>query len=155
MGKIVEKVAATLQQYLLGIQHIGHVVSDLDEALATFARVYGVDISAARREPPAGVDSPSRFAFVKVGDTEFELIEACDPELRARIEQFPSGSGGLNHIAWRVSDLNAALALLAAQGIVPGHVTPDGPVMFANKALVYLDPATTGGILIELIEIFV
>ncbi|WP_372865482.1 VOC family protein [Spongiibacter sp.] len=146
-------MSATLQQYLLGIQHVGHVVSDLDEAVANFSRVYGSDPEGVRWEPPAGVSSPSRFAFVRVGDTEFELIEATDPQLREVIERYPSGLGGLNHIAWRVSDMTAAMALLADQGIVPGHVTPDGPVSFGNKKLVYLDPSTTGGLLLELIEI--
>lgn len=106
-----------------------------------------------RLEPEAGVDSPSRFAFFSVAGTEFELIEACDPDLKALIETYPSGAGGINHTAWRVRELDKVMSLLADKGIVPGHVTPAGPVTFGNKTLVYLDPKTTGGHLIELIEI--
>jgi hypothetical protein len=74
--------------------------------------------------------------------------------MRAQIEKYPSGGAGINHIAWRVKALDTVMTMLAAQGIKPGHVTPGGPVRFGSKALVYLDPATTGGALVELIEIF-
>jgi catechol 2,3-dioxygenase-like lactoylglutathione lyase family enzyme len=147
-------IAATLEHYIIGLQHIGHVVSDLDVAVANFERVYGIDRADVRWEPAAGVDSPSRFAFVTVAGTEFELIEASDPGLRAVIEKYPSGGAGINHVAWRVENLEALMGVLAEKGIVPGHVTPNGPVRFGHKALVYLDPDTTGGVLIELIEVF-
>lgn len=150
----MKNLASTLQHYIVGIQHIGHVVSDLDKAVADFAALYGIDVNEVRWEPSAGVDSPSRFAFVTVADTEFELIEARDPQMRAQMEKYPSGGAGINHIAWRVKELDTVMAMLAVQGVFPGHVTPGGPVRFSSKALVYLDPATTGGALIELIEVF-
>ena len=150
----MKNLATSLQHYIVGIQHIGHVVSDLDKAVADFDALYGIDPDTVRWEPPVGVDSPSRFAFVTVAGTEFELIEARDPQMRAQIEKYPSGGAGINHIAWRVRELNAVMTMLAEQGVRPGHVTPGGPVRFGSKALVYLDPATTGGMLVELIEIF-
>ena len=55
-------------------------------------------------------------------------------------------------MAWRVRDIEGALQRLHEQGIAPGHVTPDGVVSFGGKKMVYLDPATTGGLVIELIE---
>ena len=64
----------------------------------------------------------------------------------------PSGSAGINHMAWRVDDINAAVRLLASCNIHPGHVTPEGVVAIGAKKMVYLDPATTGGLVIELIE---
>jgi len=150
----MKNLASTLQHYIVGIQHVGHVVGDLDKTVADFEALYGIDVNDVRWEPPAGVDSPSRFAFVTVAGTEFELIEARDPQMRAQIEKYPSGGAGINHIAWRVRELDVVMAMLAEKGIFPGHVTPRGPVRFGSKALVYLDPATTGGMLVELIEIF-
>ncbi|MFT6287754.1 MAG: catechol 2,3-dioxygenase-like lactoylglutathione lyase family enzyme [Alcanivorax sp.] len=64
----------------------------------------------------------------------------------------PSGGAGINHVAWRVSDIEAALVSLLARGIRPGHVTPDGVVTIGKKKMVYLDPDTTDGLIIELIE---
>jgi len=104
------------------------------------------------REPEAG-DAPTLFAFVTVGDTEFELIQPVAEDFRIQLFGSPSGGAGINHVAWRVSDIDACMQLLAARGIGPGHVTPDGVVSFADRRLVYLDPGDTGGLLIELIEI--
>ena len=64
----------------------------------------------------------------------------------------PSGGAGINHVAWQVDDIEAAVAHLEAAGIYPGHVTPDGIVAIGDKKMVYLDPATTGGLVLELIE---
>jgi hypothetical protein len=55
-------------------------------------------------------------------------------------------------VAWRVDDIEAAVALLATNGIRPGHVTPDGIIAIGPKKMVYLDTATTGGLVIELLE---
>ena len=62
------------------------------------------------------------------------------------------GAGGINHLAWRVSDIELAVARLADRGIAPGYVTPDGIVQIGAKRMVYLDPATTGGLLVELLQ---
>jgi methylmalonyl-CoA/ethylmalonyl-CoA epimerase len=64
----------------------------------------------------------------------------------------PSGGAGINHVAWRVDDIDDAVALLARHEIYPGHVTPNGVIAIGQKKMVYLDPATTGGLIIELIE---
>ena len=42
--------------------------------------------------------------------------------------------------------------LLAERDIRPGHVTPDGIIAIGPRKMVYLDPATTGGQVIELIQ---
>lgn len=151
----MENISKVLRDHLLGLQHIGHVVADLNAAVAEFLRVYGVDPDTVRWEPPPGVETDSRFAFVSVAGCEFELIEPVSEKMRKTLLAKPSGSAGINHVAWRVQDMDGALEILASQGVYPGHVTPAGPVRFGNKALVYLDPATTGDMLIELVEVFV
>lgn len=141
-----------LKDYIVGLQHIGHIVSDLDEAVAAFCAVYGVDPQTVRREPQ-DADAQTLFAFVTVGATEFELIQPVSARFRQLLQQSPCGGAGINHVAWRVSDIDACVKLLALQGIGPGHVTPDGVVAFADRKLVYLDPGDTHDLLIELIEI--
>ncbi len=64
----------------------------------------------------------------------------------------PSGGAGINHVAWRVSDIDAAMEVLAGQGIRPGYVTPQGVMTIGPRRMVYLDPETTGGLMIELLE---
>ncbi|MGI9235070.1 MAG: VOC family protein [Woeseiaceae bacterium] len=147
-------IQETLKDYIVGLQHIGHVVPDLDEAVATFIAVYGIDEDDVRREPEdPDQEAATRFAFVSVGNTEFELIQPVTEEFRETLFESPSGGAGINHIAWRVSDIEACVNRLTVKGIRPGHVTPDGIVSFGNRKLVYLDPTDTHGMLIELIEI--
>ena len=140
-----------LSDYIIGLRHVGHVVEDLDAAVASFKRVYGIRSEAIRYLP--NDDQAARFAFITVGTTEFELVQPVSDELRATIAAHPNGSGGINHVAWRVSDLDACLEILGQLGIGPGHVTPDGPIGFKNVRFVYLDPTHCDGLLIELVEI--
>ena len=142
-----------LKDYILAPAHVGFVVHDLDAALAHAVSLYGLDEEAIRYEPADDVASPTRFAFFSVGGLEFEYIQPCDDHFKQLLFAAASGGGGINHVAWRVRDLAAALKALAEQGIVPGYVTPEGPVSIGQKRMVYLDPGTTGGQLIELIEL--
>ena len=146
-----------LKDHILGVAHVGFVVPDLDVAVTNARRVYGLASDDITYVPAAGEETPgvevlTRFAFYTVGDLEFELIEPCSEHFRQLLLDMPSGGAGINHVAWRVDDIQAAVALLAVHDIHPGHVTPDGVVAIGSKKMVYLDPATTGGLVIELIE---
>lgn len=144
---------SALNDYIVGLRHIGFVVDDLDTAVTSCQRLYGLPESAVRRLPDADDDNVrARFAFLSVGNNEFEFVQAVDEEVRSALSSRPSGSGGINHVAWQVSDLDACLQVLRQQGIGPGHVTPDGPVTFKQLSFVYLDPDACDGMLVELIE---
>jgi len=145
-------LAAGLASHLIRLQHVGHIVTDIEDAIASYQRIYGLDESSIRRVPDQGENTLSRFAFLDVAGTEFELIEPVSERFKALLFSVPSGAGGINHLAWRVRDLDGALSRLAEDGIRPGFVTPDGPVSLPDKRMVYLDPATTEGILVELLE---
>lgn len=146
-------IVKALKDYIVGLQHIGHIVEDLEESTAAFCRLYGLDDVAVCQVPeePDGSE-PSLFAFVSVGDTEFELIQPQSAEACAQLLESPRGGAGINHVAWRVSDIDACVELLAANGMRPGHVTPDGIVDTGRSRILYLDPVDTGGLLVELIE---
>jgi catechol 2,3-dioxygenase-like lactoylglutathione lyase family enzyme len=141
-----------LKDYIEVVAHVGFVVPDLVAAVADARRVYGLQESDISYVPEAGEEAATRFAFFTVGDLEFELIQPCSPEFRERLLSMPSGGAGINHVAWRVVDIEGAVAKLAQQGIYPGHVTPDGIINIGAKKMVYLDPDTTGGLVIELLE---
>jgi catechol 2,3-dioxygenase-like lactoylglutathione lyase family enzyme len=141
-----------LQDYILGPAHIGFIVPDLDEALAEASRVYGLEREAISLQPPPGEKAASRFAFFCVGGLQFEYIQPCSDYLRQMLLEMPSGGGGINHVAWRVRDIETCLGRLLEHGILPGHVTPEGVVSIGANKMVYLDPATTAGQVIELIE---
>ena len=141
-----------LKDRIIAAAHVGFVVPSLDEAVANAARVYGLAAEEVSYHPAPGESALTRFAFFRVGGLEFELIEPCSEQFRELLLGMPSGGAGINHVAWRVDDIEAAVALLATNGIRPGPVTPDGIIAIGPKKMVYLDPATTGGLVIELIE---
>ena len=147
-------IRSILSDYIIELQHIGHVVPDLDAALRTFKRVYGVADEAIRRVPEQASDSSDAlFAFVTIAGTEFELIQPLSEQFRSMLRDAPAGGAGINHVAWRVSDLEACMAVLNESGIGPGHVTPGGPFSYGNMKIVYLDPEACGDLYVELIEI--
>ena len=147
-------IVNTLKDYILGLQHIGHIVDDLEASIDAFRKLYGLEDAAIRRVPeePDGTEA-TLFAFVTIGDTEFEIIQPQSHEARADLMLSLCGGGGINHIAWRVSDIDAAVRVLGEQRVRPGHVTPDGVVDTGRSKMVYLNPADTDGLLVELVEI--
>ncbi|MCB1688681.1 MAG: VOC family protein [Halioglobus sp.] len=144
---------ATLADHILGPAHVGFIVPDLEKAVADACAVYGIAPERVHYHPERGTEGPTLFAFFNVAGLEFEYIEPREDHFRELLFTMPSGGGGINHVAWRVRDMDGALERLHSRGIVPGHVTPDGVVSFGGKKMVYLDPATTGGLVIELIEL--
>ena len=146
------EVTRVLRDYILAPAHVGFVVSDLAAAMAQAKRLYGLAEADISYQPEAGQDAPTRFAFFAVGGLQFEYIQPCDEHFRQLLLAEPSGGGGINHVAWLVRDIHIAVALLASRGILPGYVTPEGIIRIGEKQMVYLDPATTGGQLVELIE---
>jgi methylmalonyl-CoA/ethylmalonyl-CoA epimerase len=141
-----------LKDYIIEAAHIGFVVPDLELAINQAARVYGLSDNDISYQPEPGEEALTRFAFFSVGGLSFEYIQPCSDHFRQLLLAMPSGGGGINHIAWRVSDIDRVLEVLASRGIFPGHVTPDGVVVIGTKKMVYLDPVSTGGSVIELLE---
>lgn len=142
-----------LAQHILGLAHIGFIVEDLQLAIDEFVRVYGIDDAAINVQPPFEDEATTRFAFIDVAGVEFELIEPISDHFKAVLLAIPSGGAGINHVAYRVDNLEKVGALLTTRGIRPGHVTPDGIVDFGPKKMLYLNPEDTGGLVIELIEV--
>lgn len=139
---------ACLSEQIIGLAHVGFVVADLDSAVANQCALYGVNPAEVRYEGSADY---CRFAFINVAaGVSFELIQPVEAAMRAQLTERVSGPAGINHLAWWVRDMQQALATLAAAGIRPGYVTPDGPVTLGPKQLVYLNPDHCGGALVEL-----
>ena len=145
-------ITATLKDRIVGVAHVGFIVPDLDVALAGFCQIYGLELTAVDVQPPAGEEALTRFAFFQIGGLSFELIEPVSAQFKEQLLGMPSGGAGINHLAWRVDDIHAAVDLLAQRQIRPGHVTPDGVITIGERKMVYLDPETTGGQVIELIQ---
>ncbi len=150
----IENPAAALKDFIVGLRHVGHIVEDLAASIADFRRIYGLTDDDITVLPPFGQEAPARFGLLNVGGVEFELIEPISDDMKATLNAVASGAGGINHVAYVVSDIDAAMAVLAKQGIRPGHVTPDGVVDTGRTRIAYLNPADTSSLLIELVEVY-
>ncbi|MBP7073621.1 MAG: methylmalonyl-CoA epimerase [Clostridia bacterium] len=132
-------------QLVSKIDHIGIAVSNLDETVKLYRDVLGLELHGTEVVPEQKV----RVAFLPVGDTEVELLESTSAE--GPIAKFIEAKGqGIQHIAFRVNDIEAALEEMKAKGM---RLIDDKPRYGAGGAkIAFLHPKSTGGVLIELCE---
>src|SRR5919204_6141310 len=94
-----------------GIHHLGVAVDDLDEALATYERLFGAELEHRETVPEQGIEA----AAVRVGSGRVELLAALEED--TPVGRFLAKRGpGMHHVAYEVADLPAALADLAGVG---------------------------------------
>ena len=127
------------------IDHIGIAVSNLDEAVKLYKDVLGLELHGTEVVPEQKV----KVAFLTVGDTEVELLESTSAD--GPIAKFIETKGqGIQHIAFRVDDIEAALEEMRAKGM---RLIDEKPRYGAGGAkIAFLHPKSTGGVLIELCE---
>lgn len=152
----MSSIEQTLSSQIIGLAHAGFIVNDLMASIASFKHIYGVTDQHILVFPEFDVTGPelqTRFAFITINDTDIELIQPLNGNFKELVNSAPCGGGGINHLAWQVKDLDRCVAILAKINIKPGYVTPTGVIDTGAKKMVYLDPGTTDGLYIELIEI--
>lgn len=127
------------------VDHIGVAVSNLEEALKIYTDVLGLKLHGTEVVEEQKV----RVAFMPVGDTEIELLESTDPE--GPIAKFIEKRGeGIQHIAFRVDDIEEALEQMRRKGV---RLIDEKPRYGAGGArIAFLHPKSTGGVLVELCE---
>jgi methylmalonyl-CoA epimerase len=127
------------------IDHIAIAVSSMDEALATFKTLYGLEVSHTEDIASDKVAE----AMLDIGNTQLQLLAATDPE--STVAKFIEKRGpGLHHIAIRVDDIETTLAHLKQQG---AELLDDEPrIGGGGHRVAFVHPKTTGGVLIELVE---
>jgi methylmalonyl-CoA/ethylmalonyl-CoA epimerase len=130
---------------ILKIDHIGFAVKSIDAVKQLYSGLLG--FSHAGNETVA--EQKVTTAFFPVGDTEVELLESTSPD--GPIAKYIEKKGeGIQHIAFRVENLEEALAELKAKGI---QLIDEKPRRGAGGAkIAFLHPKSTFGVLIELCE---
>ena len=129
----------------LMLDHVGIAVEDLDESLKFYSGLLGLELKGTETVAEQKV----RTTFLPVGDSELELLETTDPE--GPIGKFIAAKGqGFQHIAFRVEDLDGALAELKAKGV---RLIDEVPRKGAGGArIAFIHPKATAGVLVELCE---
>jgi methylmalonyl-CoA/ethylmalonyl-CoA epimerase len=127
------------------VDHIGFVVRDVEEAVAFYTNTFGVDDWEHISMPERNME----LAATRVGGMLLELIAPTSEE--ASFAKYLRERGpGMHHIAYRVSDVAAALAEVKARGIQLIDEAPR-PGMH-NTLAAFLHPKSTMGVLIELVQ---
>jgi methylmalonyl-CoA/ethylmalonyl-CoA epimerase len=131
------------------VDHVGIAVADLDEAIAWYARTFGMRAVHEEVNEEMGV----REAMLQVGTdasaTQLQLLAPLSPD--STIGKFLDRRGpGIQQLAYRVEDIDAVTATLRERGIrllydVPRRGTAGARVNFIH-------PKDAGGVLVELVE---
>jgi methylmalonyl-CoA/ethylmalonyl-CoA epimerase len=127
------------------VDHIGIAVSNLEESIKFYEEVLGLKLHGTETVEEQKV----KVAFLPVGDTEVELLEATSPD--SPIAKFIEAKGqGVQHIAFKVDNIEEALEEMRAKGI---RLIDEKPRYGAGGAkIAFLHPKSTNGVLIELCE---
>ena len=126
------------------IDHLGIAVRSLSSAKALYEKL-GLSIS-----PEETVEHEQvKLVMVPVGESRLELLEATSPD--STIAKFIAKRGeGLHHVCLKVPDLAAAVARLKGDGI--RLVSEEIKVGAGGHRYVFVHPASTGGVLLELVQ---
>lgn len=128
----------------LPLDHVAIAVENLTTAQPVFESLLGVRGSPVERVAGQGVD----VVFIGEGEGRLELLEPLTPD--SAVGRFLARRGpGLHHIAYRVPDLEAALARLSADGVELIDRAPR-PGAHGHR-VAFLHPRSTGGVLVELV----
>lgn len=127
-----------------GIHHLGVAVSDLDEAMATYGRLFGATLEHRETIVDQGVE----VASLRVGEGRVELLAALGPE--TPVGRFLERRGpGMHHVAFEVGDVGAELDRLAADG---AELIDERPRQGAfGLEVAFVHPEASGGVLAELV----
>ena len=130
------------------VDHVGIAVPDLDAAVAWYAETLGLIATHTETNEEQGV----REAMLSVpGDTgaAVQLLAPLRPD--SPIGKFLDRNGpGIQQVAYRVADIDAACAALREKGLrllydAPRRGTADSRINFVH-------PKDAGGVLVELVQ---
>ncbi len=128
------------------LDHVAVAVRDLDAALDTHRRLYGIEPAYREVVESQGVEE----AMLPIGGSHLQLLQPLGPD--TPVGRFLAKRGeGLHHVAYAVTDIEAALAHLAAQGaeLVDAEPRPGG----RGARIAFVHPRAMAGVLVELVEV--
>jgi methylmalonyl-CoA/ethylmalonyl-CoA epimerase len=130
---------------ILKVDHIGIAVNSIEEGKNFWSDILGLDFEGDETVAAQKV----KTAFFPVGESEVELLESTAPD--GPIARFIEKKGeGIQHVAFRVDNIEAALAELKQKGV---RLIDETPRMGAGGAkIAFLHPKATSGVLVELCE---
>jgi len=130
---------------LLKIDHLGVAVSSIDAKKNFWTDVLGLTLEGTETIHEQKVTT----AFLPVGESEVELLESTSED--GPVAKYIEKRGeGIQHVAFRVENIEEALAELKAKGIALIDQTPR--IGAGGAKIAFLHPKATSGVLVELCE---
>jgi methylmalonyl-CoA/ethylmalonyl-CoA epimerase len=126
------------------IEHVAIAVHDLGRSMALLEQVFGLQLEYQEQI------GKTRLAMYPVGQTYLELLQAAGPDSAVATWIAERGQS-LFHLCFEVEDIDGALDELRAKGIKLLDQTPR--TGHGGCRIAFLDPQSTGDILIELAEL--
>ena len=122
------------------VDHIGIACKDLDVSKKFYTEVLGLECTGEEPVPEQGV----KTVFIPCGETLLELLVDTSPE--SPIAKYIEKNGqGIQHVAVRVDDINAAIADVQERGGVMIDKAPRGGAGGMDIAVVH--PKSVGMLL--------
>jgi methylmalonyl-CoA/ethylmalonyl-CoA epimerase len=137
-----------LTSLVTAVDHVGIAVPDLDAAIAWYADTFGLVATHMETNEEQGV----REAMLSApGDTgaAVQLLAPLRPD--SPIGRFIDRNGpGIQQMAYRVADIDAACAALREKGLRLLYDTPRRGT--ADSRINFVHPRDAGGVLVELVQ---
>jgi len=129
------------------VDHIGIAVRDLDEGIALWSDLLGLELERTEEVPQENV----RVAFLKLdtagGVGHIELLAPISDE--GNIARYIARNGpGLHHVAVAARDMGKVMERCRAAGIRLLDETPRTGA--GGKQIVFMHPKSGGGVLVEI-----
>jgi methylmalonyl-CoA/ethylmalonyl-CoA epimerase len=127
------------------IEHVAIAVSDLEQAIEHYTKVWGLTLEHREVVEDQGVEE----AMFSLGESYIQLLAPLNPN--TTVGKFIERKGeGLHHIAYEVEDLEASLDALSASGVKLIDEKPRAGSRGTRIAFVH--PKSNRGLLVELVE---
>mgnify|MGYP000462918257 CR=1 FL=1 len=130
---------------ILKIDHLGIAVNSIEDGKDFWSGVLGLNFEGAETVAEQKVTT----AFFPVGESEVELLESTAPD--GPVAKYIEKRGqGIQHVAFRVENIDEALAELKEKGV---KLIDQEPRIGAGGAkIAFLHPKATAGVLVELCQ---
>ncbi|GAA2778639.1 methylmalonyl-CoA epimerase [Saccharopolyspora taberi] len=139
-----------LNELVVAIDHVGIAVADLDAAIEFQRETFGLEVGHREVNEQEGVqEAMLRAPGDTTGATQVQLLAPLRED--SSLAKFLDRSGpGLQQLAYRVTDVEAASEALRAKGLRLLYDEPRRGT--ANSRINFVHPKDAGGVLVELVE---
>jgi len=127
------------------VDHVGIAVEDLEAAIEEYRRAFGIEPAHRERVEHQGVDE----VLFGVGTSFIQLLGSLGPD--TPVGRFLARRGeGIHHIAYRVDDVEAALAALRDAGV--RLIDERGRPGSRGTTVAFVHPSAMHGVLVEVVQ---